>query len=372
MPNSMKGPHNGAPLGSFRPDLLVVARQSRGITQSQLSKITGLSQPMISRIEQQGIEPAPEQLALMADALGYPPAFFSQGDQIYGFGIGELFHRRRQSIAAKALERVHAELNVSRMMLNRLLVAIDSPPLNLPTFEDAEFRQRPRDAARALRARWLLPPGPVTSVTDVLERAGIILLPGEFSTDLVDAIGLWPIKSPPLIFFNPAVPQDRLRFTLLHEVAHLVLHSGWNLEAGPELEAEANAFAGEFLAPEREIRSQLRGLTMARLPGLKRHWRISMASLIVQAKDLNAIGPDDYQRLWRDMSRMGLRKREPPALDVAGETPGAAFFEILRIYREELHYTVEEIAQVVHRDAAEIQSRYFPKLKSDTPRLRLV
>lgn len=372
MPTPTKGPRSGEVAGGFRPELLVLARQSRGMTQSQLSKITGISQSMISRIEQQGLAPTPVQLDILADAVHYPQGFFSQDDQLYGFGIGELFHRRRQSIAAKALERIHAELNVNRMMLNRLLVAIDIPPLNLPSLEGAEVRSAPRDAARALRARWLMPSGPVASVSDILEQAGIILLPGVFDTDLVDAIGLWPMKSPPLIFFNPAVPQDRLRFTLMHEVGHLVLHSGWNLDAGPQLEAEANAFAGEFLAPEREIRPQLRNLTMSRLPGLKRHWRMSMASLVVQARELDAISADAYQSLWREMSRMGLRKREPPTLDVTGETPGSAFFEILRLYRDELQYSVEEIAQVVHRDVSELEDRYFPKLAGENSNLRLV
>src|SRR5688500_2234757 len=106
--------------GPFRPDLLTLARQSRSLTQTDLARLSGLSQSTISRLEEQA-SPTDSQLNRLSDALDYPNTFFFQTDLIYGFGVGELFHRRRKTIPAKTLEAVHAEMNIRCMVLRRLI-----------------------------------------------------------------------------------------------------------------------------------------------------------------------------------------------------------------------------------------------------------
>jgi|tagenome__1003787_1003787.scaffolds.fasta_scaffold19772649_1 Zn-dependent peptidase ImmA (M78 family) len=68
--------------------------------------------------------------------------------------------------------------------------------------------------------------------------------------------------------------SNRLRLTLAHEIAHIIMHNGPSLE----MEDEANGFAAEFLMPRREIKGSLFGLNMAKLAELKRHWCVSMAA----------------------------------------------------------------------------------------------
>jgi Zn-dependent peptidase ImmA (M78 family) len=204
-------------------------------------------------------------------------------------------------------------------------------------------------------------------VCEVLERAGILVVPGRFETHKVDAIGLWPVQLPPVVFVNTEVPQDRLRLTLMHETAHFVLHSGWGLDLGPGIEDEANRFSAEFLAPAREVAPQLRNLTLEKLAQLKRHWRISMAALLVRAKELGSITPRRYQTLWTEMGKLGYRKREPAELDVTGEQPGTTFAEILRIHLDDLRYGTDELAGMANLFPHEFEERYLGKFSG--PRL---
>ncbi|MDP9366974.1 MAG: XRE family transcriptional regulator [Chloroflexota bacterium] len=331
--------------GPYRPDLLTLARQARGLTQADLARASGISQATISRLEDNGM-PSDEQVGRLAAVLDFPIEFFFQPDPVYGFGVGELFHRRRKTIPTRVLNAVHAEINIRRIAVSRLLRALDLPAPDLPVVDRDEGPMSPEDAARALRARWLLPAGPVRSVTEILARAGILVIPGRFESHQVDAIGLWPVQSPPLVFVNEDVSQDRLRLTLMHEVGHFVLHTGWGLVLGQEVEEEANRFAAEFLAPAKEISPQLRDLTLAKLGQLKRHWRISMGALLVRAKELGCITERRYQSLWTEMGKLGYRKREPREFDVTGERPGEALAEILRLHREELHYSTDDLARI--------------------------
>lgn len=343
---------------AFRPELLTLARQSRGLTQIDLARLTNISQPTISRLEEHS-SPSDEQLTRLSEALNYPPAFFRQPDPIYGFGIGELFHRRRKTIPAKVLDEVHAEINIRRMTLTRLLKAVEIPPVSLPIVDDLADLGTPEDAARALRSRWLLPTGPVRSVTEVLERAGILVVPCRFSTDQVDAIGQWAVKLPPLIFVNAGVTQDRMRLTMAHEVGHFVCHAGWGLALAPEIEDEANRFAAEFLMPAKEVAPQLRDLSLAKLAQLKRHWRVSMGALLVRAKELDTISERRYKTLWMEMGRLGYRKREPREFDVEGERPGATFAEIIRIHQEDLRYSINDLARITNQNPEQLTEQYL-------------
>jgi hypothetical protein len=71
---------------------------------------------------------------------------------------------------------------------------------------------------------------------------------------------------------NSTVPGDRYRFTLAHELAHLVLH---NHPAGDEeMETEADEFAAEFLMPAKEVRPYVAAPSLGRLGRAKAHWKV--------------------------------------------------------------------------------------------------
>ncbi|WP_410672237.1 ImmA/IrrE family metallo-endopeptidase [Amycolatopsis sp. cmx-4-68] len=65
----------------------------------------------------------------------------------------------------------------------------------------------------------------------------------------------WPTGQQPLILLNRGRLPDRERFTLAHEVGHLLMHE---LPADDQ-EKEADRFAGEFLAPAEELEPLLWG-----------------------------------------------------------------------------------------------------------------
>ena len=68
-------------LNSFNPDMLIIARQSRGYTQKQLADlISPIKQSKLSKIESglQNINDA--DLELLANTLNYPIDFFYQKD----------------------------------------------------------------------------------------------------------------------------------------------------------------------------------------------------------------------------------------------------------------------------------------------------
>ena len=338
------------------PKMVVLARQSRGLTQSQLAAHAGIPQAKVSKVEAGLSEASDELLAAFAKILDYPESFFFQKDELYGFDTSVLFHRKREGIGAKILDRIHALINIQRMHLEKLLEAaeIDSAK-KFPSFDIEDFRGRIDQIAQAVRATWVLPRGPVDNVTKAIEDAGGIVIRFDFGTRLIDAISQWiRPRLPPIFFVNKDVPGDRLRWSLAHELGHVVMHSTLN----PNIEDEANQFAANFLMPANEIRPHLVQLNPAKLAALKPFWKVAMSALLKRGSDLGTITERNARYIWMQFSAAGYRLREPVELDIATEEP-QTLAKLLAFHRESLGYNVSDLASILHEHEHRVRSNYF-------------
>lgn len=179
----------------------------------------------------------------------------------------------------------------------------------------------PEQAARFVRAQWRMPAGPVRRLAQWLEAAGCLLIGEDFATSRVDGLSQW-VGDHPVILFNNAAPADRLRLTLAHELGHLVLHA--DALTVDDVEAHANAFAGEFLMPAEVIRPSLRNLKIGRLLDLKREYGVSMQALVERAYHLKLLNPTQRTSRYKMFSAKGWRTHEPGSEDITPERPALA------------------------------------------------
>ena len=199
---------------SINREMITLARESLGLSQKQLETVIPFSQAEISRVEASQHRASERFIGELSKALGYRSTFFYRDDPIYGAGISEMFHRKRQEIAVRLLKQTYALINIRRMDVTRLLQAIEFGECEIPHIDLMEHDVDPTDVGRAVRAQWLIPAGPIASVCQAIENAGGLIIPCTFPTRRIDAISQWLPGLPPLFFINPDVPQDRMRFTL--------------------------------------------------------------------------------------------------------------------------------------------------------------
>src|SRR5436305_1776877 len=106
---------------NVNPEMLILARESRGLTQKELASALGIQQGTVSKMEA-GLQLPPDGLLpRYSNTLGYPVEFFSQPDRVFGFNSTVFFHRKRQSLSDKTLRRLHAYMNLTRIRVTRLL-----------------------------------------------------------------------------------------------------------------------------------------------------------------------------------------------------------------------------------------------------------
>jgi Zn-dependent peptidase ImmA (M78 family) len=328
----------------FNSSLLTLARESRELSQSDLSALSNVPQTLISRFEG-------------ADVLQYPVDLFYQEDRIYGFNASVFFHRKRADMPAKILRRIHAVLNFTRMRIDRMLLAGDiSPQFELMKMSVEEYGS-PEEIARRLRALLHIPMGPIANLTAAVEDAGVIIALHKFGSSRTDAVSEWIHQPTILMNSDESIGGDRYRWTLAHELGHLIMHQ----RPTDEIEEEANRFASEFLMPEREIRHQLRNVRLATLAALKSVWKVSMAALLERAKQLRTITSSQHRYMRINLGKLGYLRREPPELDVPMEKP-TLISALVTAHIRELQFGLKELAKLLHMKEEECAGMYAPDL----------
>jgi Zn-dependent peptidase ImmA (M78 family)/transcriptional regulator with XRE-family HTH domain len=329
--------------------MLILAREARGLTQSELAKAVGVTQAKISKYENGMLLVSDDDLAGMAKTLNYSEELFFQSDKVYGLGSSILFHRQRRCVPIFIQRKLQANVNIMRMQIERLLRGAEVKD----TFR---FQELDIDAcggaaegvADCVRAAWRLPIGPVPNLTAAIESAGGIVIKRSFETRRIDALHLWVSDLPPLFFVNHDLSGDRLRFTLAHEVGHAIMHS----MPREKMEQEADQFAAELLMPREDIRKFLRNITLQGAALLKPHWKVSMAALIRRAKDLGEITERQYTRLCAGLSALGYRANEPIPVPVEEPT---VLRELIAVHTGPLGYTDADLARLLFTLDMEIQ-----------------
>lgn len=347
--------------GPFNRAMFSVARAARGFTQSELAKAAGVTQALISKLESGlTVDPSEETIDALASALNVPVAFLTSSERPHG--MPQFHYRKRAKLGRKALEMIEAQINIRRIHAARLLNGYEVESERFPVIDLESLEWTPQQAAEHIRGLWMLPRGPIDNLTEAVERAGAIVIQIDFGTSLLDALSFRLPGLPPLIFMNSNVPGDRYRFTLAHEVAHLILHN--SPETDENMELQADQFASELLMPAKEIRPYLISPSLGSLARVKPYWKVSIKSLIVRCERLKLITPSQYTGLMVNYSKAGYAKGEPFPVPV--ETP-AVLSAALEYHLSALGYTVEELAALLLMEPFEFQETYAPR-----PRLRLV
>ncbi len=294
------------------------ARELKGFSQTQLAqKIKGLSQSNLSKFEKGFDVLAEDKIIEIINFLGFPISFFYKkiGNNV------ELAHYRKKSGTTKALK---IELECNNRMLGYLVDCfsedVDFPDFALTPLNPEDYT--PEEIARYTRKTLKVSADePIVDICNLLESKGIIIIELDNVSDKFDGVSFFTDKGTPLIIINKDFSNDRKRFTIAHELGHILMHNSGDFpvpehRTDNQKENEANRFSAEFLMPEKAIKNSLVGLRLSDLSPLKKRWKTSKASIIKRAKDLHCIPENKAKYFMIELSRNGERKHEKTNVEI--------------------------------------------------------
>ncbi|MFI5093525.1 MAG: helix-turn-helix domain-containing protein [Candidatus Acidiferrales bacterium] len=338
----------------FYRERLRQARELSGLRQSELAERVKRSQGTIANIESGISAPSKQLLAEVAKCTGFPVAFFSTPILVQ-FPNEEMMFRARASMARR--EAVagcrYAEI-VYELMVRVLESYVEPLHLSLGKLADSPVLA----AQKTRRLMGLAPDQPISHLVHSVEKSGVIVLALPLEFEKIDAFSACVGEEPkrPVIAVCRIATGDRIRWTVTHELAHIVLHSD-RVQLRAEDHREADQFAAEFLLPEVAMRQELTApVTLSSLAVLKPRWGVAMQALIRRAFGLSIISERQYKYLFEEIGAKGWRLREPKNLDIPVEKPRAlrqiaeiAYGHPINYARlaEESQLTVEMVKQIM-------------------------
>jgi len=334
--------------------MIVLAREARGLTMQELADKINYTKGNLSLVERGKIGITKELIQSISKALNYSIDFFKQGDPV--LELDNYFYRKQVKVPKKELKKSEAEVNITKINIEKLLLTVEPPLPNYPRF--ILGRNSAEDAARYVKQFWKVH-GRIDNLTKLIEDNGILVVPLNFGELNIDGLSIVTEKNTPIIFYNKTIPSDRRRLTIAHELGHIIMHIGQEVAEERDIEKEAFAFAAELLMPEDEIKHSLSKVTIETLKQLKKEWKVSMAALIVRAKELGSISDEEYKELWKEMARNGYRKQEPEELNLSMEEP-SLLKQILNLFIHEFTYTEKQLAAFLcYTDHIEFLNKYI-------------
>ena len=177
---------------------------------------------------------------------------------------------------------------------------------------DAEF------AASSLREEWKLGTEPIPNLVELLEGKGIKVLSIQLENiDGLAARVYCPGKNEvPVIVVNRKNWGERQRFTLAHELGHIVM----DVSSEVNKEKAADRFAGAFLMPRDTLWAEI-GRNRTSIGGdellfLKKLFGTSIQAIVYRCKDLQIFKQNLLEHLFEEFKRLGWRAppyKEPHA-----------------------------------------------------------
>ena len=298
-------------------------RLALGLTQTDLAMHSGIASGAVSMIENGHLEADAHTIRALSESLDCDPTYLVTDV------VTPQYDRPKLRAYADAPQR-----SVDRTVFDTLTAveAIRSAGLRplqvkVPIY-DGDLNDDDgidRIAADVRTAAGLAGDVVIPNVIRAAERLGCVVLPLEselgrhwgmsLTVDGIPVIRVARQSDDP----HTDIPGDRQRFTVAHELGHIVLHSGSSQPASPSdatrMEREANRFAAAFLVPGDVLLEDLEGaggrVTLSTLATLKQKWGYSIKAFVFRFRELGVIDDAQARSLYKQISARRWNKDEP-------------------------------------------------------------
>lgn len=288
------------------------ARKALGLSLRDLGDQIALSHAAIKKYEDNEVTPSSDVLIKLGKALHVKVEYFFRPER---FTLENIQYRKHADMPERQLEEITAIMLDQIERRVELESLFPSPPIQefslgtkkISGFDDIEM------VANQIRKQWKLGFEPLPDLIDIFEEHGIKV----FEVDnqqypKFDGLSA-SINNMPLIVIGNQWPGDRQRFTLAHELGHLVLNGFFH--SFLDEEKCCDRFAGAFLLPKEALINLLgehrNYIEPRELSLLKQEFGISMLGILHRAEDTGIISNSLYLQLRAEFNERNWIKQEP-------------------------------------------------------------
>lgn len=339
------------------------ARLMNGFSLQDLADALGgtLSRQALHRYEKGEVIPDAEKINMLSKALHISPDFFFRTTKVE---FSDIEYRKLSRMPQKEVAIINETTKeyLSRYLELEEIIGLSHTFNNpLKDFGAITTYQQVNEAANLLREKWSLGNGPIFNIVELLEDKNIKVVKLSVDEDF-DGLQTFVNGHIPVVAYNErkANKPDRIRFTLLHELAHLLLVLGDVTEK--QKETLCHQFAGAMLLPEETIKAELGNhrtrLSTLELGNIKKQYGISMQAIVMRAKVCGIIN-DNYTKQFFFLIRQQNWKIDEP-IEYQGVEESNRFEQLLFRALIEDQISMSKAASLSNQSLAEFKKQHQP------------
>ncbi len=292
------------------------ARKGAGLALRAVAEQAQLSHTTVSKFEKELQKPSSAQLIKLAKILGVRTEYFFRPQSLTIEGIE---YRKKSTLSQKSLDKIQADIFDQAERWHELLNLYPHPPIQAFALPDGlpeliSAAEQIEVLAETVRSAWKLGLNCIPDLIDTLESQGIMVISSTVGSDKFDGLA-GTINAMPLIVVGANWTGDRQRFTLAHELGHLLLKGRLAQSLLDDEEKLCNRFAGAFLLPKQTLIEHLgqhrHRLEINELYLLKHEFGLSMQGVLFRVLNAEIISPVIFQSIYKIFSLKGWRTQEP-------------------------------------------------------------
>lgn len=339
---------------------LKLARKLAGMSLQDLSDAltNRVTKQAISKYEGGEMNPSSEVLLAIAKALGLKPDYFLKRKTLE---LGNIQFRKRAALSKKEEESIVEKVRdyVERYIELEEILAVQNPFVNpLQDFKIVE-KSDVEKAANKLRSDWSLGSAPIVNIVEMLELKGIKVVLID-DVDALDGLAVFSSTGVPIVVVNKRdKPIERIRFTIIHELAHLLLDLA-AVAGDTKLEEEwCHFFSSCFLIPSHMLVQMIGGkkrgyIDIKELISIKEYFGVSIRAIVHRLRALEVITNDYYTRWIVYMSKTYGAKNEPGVYK--GEEKSSGFDSLINRGLSEGIISLSKAAALCNTDINQLRS----------------
>lgn len=276
------------------------ARLLKCLSQQNVADEIGISKQMVSKYENGEAIPTSSKFIKLSKLFGLKIDYFFSSFQIE---LGEINFRKKSTFSIKKQSSLKEQIKIN---LENYLWIEDSLSIDytfkkiihdskINSIEDVE------KVVLKLRSEWNIGIDPIHNIIQLLEDKEIKVIELFDVDDKFDGMATYVNDKFPVIVVNGNFPVERKRFTLLHELGHLLL----NL---PECDVKqeenfCNKFAAEFLFPKKIVIKEFGGkrdhITLTELISTQKKYGISIPAIVYRLVDSGILSKQRHTDFYK-------------------------------------------------------------------------
>lgn len=318
-----------------------------------------LTRQALHRYEKGEVIPDAEKINLLSKIFKVTPDYFFRSTRVE---LGDVEYRKLdkmpQKEAAVIVEKTKEYLS-RYLELEEIMGLPNKFNNHLEGFPIVNTYEQVNSAAALLREKWSLGKGAIFNIVELLEDKNIKVVKLDVNDDF-DGLQTHVNRTIPVVAYNSNKinKPDRIRFTLLHELAHLLLKFGDITER--QKETLCNQFAGAMLLPEETVKAELgehrNKLSVNELGNIKKQYGISMQAVVMRAKDCGIINDHYTKQFFFMFKQMNWRIDEP--IDYQGVEESNRFEQLLFRALIEEQISMSKAASLTNQTLAEFRKKH--------------